>query len=164
MVVVMATAGAQQPAVAKVAKPIATMAWVIGGTWIADASNLGGGMQRIETRYDWSDNGSFIRFNTHFVTDKGTLKNYDGNFFYDPSGKTLSMWYMDASGEITQGPMAIEGDVWQMSFHGPDFEGKMADLQVNVLRKSNDLYHWSVSERVGQEWKKLLELDYARKP
>jgi hypothetical protein len=143
--------------------PVKAMAWVVGGTWIADTSNLGPGMQRIETRYDWSDNGSYIRFTTHFVSDKGTLKNYDGSFFYDPTGKTLSMWYMDAGGSITQGPMTIEGDHWQMAFRGPDFAGKIADLQVDVLRKSNDLYHWSVSEKDGDTWKKLLELDYARK-
>jgi hypothetical protein len=152
---------AQQPTPTKAITPLA---WLVGGTWTADASNLAPGMQRIETRYTWSDNGSYIRFTTHFVSDKGTLKNYDGNFFYDPTGKTLAMWYMDAGGAITQGPMTIQGDLWQMSFHGPDFEGKPADLQVNVLRKSNDLYHWSASEKGGDTWKKLLELDYARKP
>jgi hypothetical protein len=152
---------AQQPAPTK---PITSLAWLVGGTWTADASNLAPGMQRIETRYTWSDNGSYIRFTTHFVATQGTLKNYDGSFFYDPAGKTLSMWYMDAGGAITQGPVTIQGDLWQMSFHGPDFEGKPADLQVNVLRKSNDLYHWSVSEKDGDPWKKLLELDYARKP
>ena len=30
--------------------------------------------------------------------------------------------------------------------HGPDFEGKVADLQVTVTRKTNDEYHWAVSE------------------
>jgi hypothetical protein len=63
-------------------KPIAPLSWLIGGVWTADASKLGPGMQRIETRYTWSDNGSYIRFTTHFVTDKGELKNYDGNFFW----------------------------------------------------------------------------------
>jgi hypothetical protein len=155
---------AQQPTPTTPTKPITPLAWLVGGTWTADASNLAPGMQRIETRYTWSDNGSYIRFTTHFVSDKGTLKNYDGSFFFDPAGKTLAMWYMDAGGSITQGPVTIQGDLWQMSFHGPDFEGKPADLQVNVLRKSNDLYHWSVSEKDGDTWKKLLELDYARKP
>src|SRR5947208_3243796 len=98
MAAVIPVSSAQQPPSAKAPKPISVMAWLIGGTWTADASNLGPGMQRIETRYAWSDNGSFIRFTTHFVSTQGTLNNYDGNFFYDPAGKTLSMWYTDVGG------------------------------------------------------------------
>src|SRR5277367_1082781 len=49
------------------AKPIDTLSWVIGGVWTADATKLAPGMQRIETRYQWSDNHAYIRFTTHFV-------------------------------------------------------------------------------------------------
>lgn len=28
---------------------------------------------------------------------------------------------------------------------------------------SNDLYHWTLNEKVGDGWKKLMELDYVRK-
>ena len=92
------------------ARPIDALTWLVGGVWIADASKLGSGMQRIETRYSWSDNGSYIRFTTHFVSDKTTLNNYDGNFFWDPTRHTLAMWYMDASNNITQGPTTFTGD------------------------------------------------------
>jgi hypothetical protein len=51
--------------------PVAQPGWLIGGVWVADASGFGGGMRRIETRYHWSDNDSFVRFTTHFVSDKG---------------------------------------------------------------------------------------------
>jgi hypothetical protein len=144
-------------------KPITALAWLVGGVWTADASKLGPGLQRIETRYSWSDNGSYIRFTTRFVSDKSTLKNYDGNFFWDPTRHTLAMWYMDASNNITQGPTTFTGDHWQMAFRGDDFAGKPSDLQVDVLRRSNDLYHWSLSEKDDDSWKTLLELDYARK-
>ena len=51
-------------------KPISALAWLVGGVWMADASKLGPGMQRIETRYSWSDNKAYVRFTTHFVFDK----------------------------------------------------------------------------------------------
>jgi hypothetical protein len=152
---------AESPVTAE--KPISALAWLVGGVWTADGSKLGPGMQRIETRYRWSDNRSYVRFTTHFVTDKGTLKNYDGNMFWDPSKKTLSMWYMDAGNGVTEGPMSIDADQWQMLFHGEDFEGKQADMRVIVAMKSKDLYRWMLSERDGSGWKKLLELDYVRK-
>ena len=155
-------AGGQEAS--KTAKPVAAMAWVVGGVWVADTSKLGGGMQRIETRYQWSDNGTYIRFNTHFISDKGTMNNYDGNFFWEPTEKTLRVWYTDAGSAITQGPVIVDASQWRISFRGEDFEGKQAEMRVDVDVRSKDLYHWTLNEKSGDSWKKLLELDYVRKP
>jgi hypothetical protein len=146
------------------AKPIEALSWVIGGVWTADATKLGPGMQRIETRYQWSDNNAYIRFTTHFVFDKGTAKTHDGNFFWNPAQKNLAMWYMDARNGITEGPVQVDGNQWTIQIHGPDFEGKMADLRVLVMRKTNDQYHWSVEEKQGDIWKELAALEYLRLP
>jgi len=153
-----------QEKVAKAAsdKPIQALSWLVGGVWTADATKLGPGMQRIETRYSWSDNDAYVRFTTHFVFDKGTAKNYDGNLYWDPEHKTLSMWYMDRTNTVYQGPMEVDGSTWRIHFRGEDFDGKMADLQVVVTRKTNDLYHWSLQEKDGEKWKELGALDYAR--
>jgi len=143
-------------------KPIQSLAWLVGGVWTADATKLGPGMQRIETRYSWSDNDAYLRFNTHFIFDKGTAKNYDGSLFWDPERKTLAMWYMDRANTVYEGPMEVTGDIWRIHFKGQDFEGKMAELQVQVTRKSNDLYHWSLQEKDGEKWKELGSLNYSR--
>src|SRR5580704_6133167 len=119
------------------AKPISNLAWLVGGVWTADASKMGDGMKRIETRYVWSDNSAFIRFTTHFVSDKGTAKTYDGNFFWEPAKS-------------------------QLAFHATDFEGKPADMQVDLLKKSNDKYQWTLEEKVGDAWKQLATLEYVR--
>jgi len=159
-------AAAPAPAASKPAapaRPIADLAWLVDGVWGADATKLGPGLERIETRYRWSDNGGFIRFTTHFVTDQATLKRYDGNFWWDPDKKGLAMWYMNAENGVTQGPLTHDGDDFVMSFHGPDMAGQPADMQVHLTRKSPDLYHWALTEKVGDAWKPLLALDYARK-
>ncbi len=145
-------------------KPIAPLAWLVGGVWTADASRLGGGMQRIETRYRWSDNNAYIRFNTHFVTDKEALHNYDGSFFWDPERTTLAMWYMDAKNEITQAPVKINGDVMTMEFRAEGLDGKDAEFRVSVTRKTNDHYAWLLEEKQAEEWKGVLALEYLRTP
>ncbi len=121
-------------------------------------------MQRIETRYQWSDNNAYIRFNTHFVFAKGTSKAYDGNFFWNPTQKSLAMWYTDAQSGITEGHVEVDGNVTKINFHGPDFEGKVADLQVIVAKKTNDDYRWSVLEKQGDKWTELAALEYIRVP
>jgi hypothetical protein len=144
------------------AKPIASLSWLVGGVWTADATKLGPGMLRIETRYQWADNQAYIRFNTHFVFDKGAQHNYDGNFFWNPSDKTLAVWYMDAQNSITQGPVKLNDNDIIISFRGEDFEGKTADLRVIVTRKNNDNYHWALQEMKGGAWKDLAGLEYLR--
>src|SRR5277367_5989024 len=150
----------QAPVANSATKPIDALSWVIGGVWTADASKMAPGMQRIETRYQWSDNHAYIRFNTHFVFEKGIAKTYDGNFFWNPAQKSLAMWYMDARNSITESPVLVDGDQWTMQFRGPDFDGKMADLRVVVARKTNDQYRWSVSEKQSDAWKELAALEY----
>ena len=151
--------GAPKP---QAAKPIAVLTWLVGGVWTADASKMGPGMQRIETRYQWSDNSAYIRFTTHFVTDKGTLRNYEGHFFWNPDASSLAMWYMDARNTITQGPVRVDGDLMQISFRATDYEGKPADLRVEVARKTNDHYTWTLEEKVAADWKQLASLEYLR--
>ena len=143
-------------------KAISELSWLVGGVWTADASKMGDGMKRIETRYVWSDNDAFIRFTTHFVSDKGTAKTYDGNFFWEPEKSQLAMWYMDYANEIIQGPIAIAGETTKFSFHATDFEGRPADMQVELLKKSNEKYQWTLNERVGDAWKQLATLEYVR--
>lgn len=158
------TARSQSPAKTESSKPIATMAWLVGGVWTADASSMAPGLT-IETRYSWSDNSAYIRFTTHFLTDKGTHKGYDGNFFWDAAQSTLGMWYMDGGSAITQSPVVVNGPAMVMRWRGPDFEGKPADLRVTVTRRSDDAYSWVAEEAApGDQWKHLAALEYRRVP
>ena len=153
----------QEPHPAQPPQPMAPLAWLVGGVWTADASKMGGGMQRIETRYEWSDNHAFLRFNTHFVSDKGTLHNYDGQFFWDPQQQALKMWYMNARNGITEGSIAINDDEFNFLFQGTDFEEKPADLRVQLTRKNNDRYIWQLAEKTPDGWKPLASLEYVRR-
>jgi hypothetical protein len=98
------------------------------------------------------------------VVERGAAKTYDGNFFWNPAQKSLAMWYMDAKNAITEGPVEANGDVTRISIHGPDFEGKIADLQALVTCKTNDHYRWSILEKEGDTWKEVVALEYLRMP
>jgi len=143
------------------AKPVAPLEWLVGGVWTADASKMAPGM-RIETRYTWSDNGAYIRFTTHFVSPQGTVKNYDGQFFWNPEQSALAMWYMDARNHITQGGVLVDGDVTTLTFRAEDFEGKMADLRALVSKKTKDQYTWTLEEKQAAGWGQLASLEYLR--
>lgn len=159
-------AATPKPTAAKsdAAKPVSALAWLIGGVWTTDASQLGPGMVRIETRYQWADNHAFLRFNTHFVMKDGVFKNYDGNFFWNPADSALAIWYMDASNHITQGPVKMDGDNFQVLFRGTNFEDKPADLRVSVTRQGTDHYTWLLEEKTPDTWRQMAKLEYVRQP
>jgi hypothetical protein len=146
----------------KADKPISKLAWLVGGVWIADTSKMGPGLQRIETRYQWSDNDAYIRFTSHFVSDKETERRYDGSFYWDPRKSSLEMWYMDASNAIKEGPVTLSGEKMQMTFSGEDSNGKLVDYRVTVTQTSADRYSWLLDEKVTQDWKSLLTLEFIR--
>jgi hypothetical protein len=95
--------------------------------------------------------------------DKETMKTYDGNFFWDPAKSQLAMWYMDDGNEIIQGPITISGETTKFSFRAPtDFEGHLADMQVELLRKSNNKYQWTLEQKSGESWTQAATLEYVR--
>lgn len=157
-VLAFAVAGAQEKPVRDSQSQVRSLGWLVGGTWKAEASKD----LTIKTTYSWSDNEAFLRFKTHFVSPQADAHRYDGQFYWDPEAKRLTMWYMDAENAIYSGPITANGEVTTFAFRGEDFAGKMADLRVNVTRRSNELYHWQLTEKAGDDWKEIAALDFKR--
>jgi hypothetical protein len=162
-----ARAAASPSATMPLPAQLAPFQWLAGGAWRADLSGLPGGMKLIETRYDVAPNG-VIRFTSKFVTpDGGVANGYTGDLYFDAAAKRLTMWYIDARGEVTQGPVTLNGDVWSMTFSG---DGAVigrpgpTSFRVDVARRSSDAYHWSLFADAGGAWKPVFALDYVRAP
>lgn len=147
---------------------LAAFGWLAGGVWVCDGPTLPATLSRIETRYDVAPNARVLRFTTRFVNKDGTAGNgYAGNLYYDAEQRTLRMWYIDSADEITQGPVTLEGDRWSMAFTGDGgFIGRpgAVNFRVDVVRQTNDLYHWSLLAGPAGGWKPVFALDYHRVP
>lgn len=161
-----APARSAPPATMPLAPQLAPFAWLAGGAWRADLSALPGGVKFIETRYDVAPNG-VIRFTTKFVRPDGAIANgYAGNLYYDAAAKHLTMWYTDPRGEVVQGPVTLSGEVWSMTFTSDGaIVGKPgpASFRVDVARRTNDAYTWTLlADAGGGAWKPVFSLDYLR--
>lgn len=157
----MLSAGASAPV-----RPIDSLGWLVGGVWSADASALGGSVTRIDTRYEWTPNRSFIRFTTDFVSGSGVNPHYAGDLFYDPTGQSLMIWYMDETNAITSGHMSVDGKSWTISFQGDGNVVGVAgrvDYTVDILRTSDNSYTWTLIADVDQSKKEVFALTYQRR-
>jgi hypothetical protein len=56
---------------------------------------------------------------------------------------------MDYANAIIQGPIAISGETTEFLFHATDLEGEPADMQVELLKRTDDKYQWTLDEKVG---------------
>jgi hypothetical protein len=149
--------------------PIAPLQWLVGGTWVAQGANMLPDVSRIATQYHMAASGNFIQFTTQFLDKDGKPSgNYAGNFYFDPSAKHLSVWYMDRDNAITEGPVTTSPQGMTMTFtedgasmgaSGP------IDFQVTVEKISANDYRWTLAARKGGStvsYKPLFSLDYTR--
>jgi hypothetical protein len=148
------------------AATLATMRWLVGGTWTCDGKTLPGGLDRIETKYDLSPNGRVIRFTTAFVMPDGSIPNgYAGNFYVDPATNGLRGWYLSSSNEETQGAVSGDEQHWAMSFKSDgSVVGRpgMMDFKADVTRTSQDSYDWKLLAYAGDTWRPVFALTYRR--
>lgn len=149
-------------------QPLKQLDWLVGGVWTADASQLPGGLKRIETRYRYAADKCLIRFTTEFIAASGAAVNrYAGDVYYDAPSNRLEMWYISSENEITQGTIALNGDGWQFAFESPGaIVGKngLVNFHTDVLHPSADAYQWKLSAEDGSAWKPVFALTYVRTP
>jgi len=62
---------------------------------------------------------------------------------------------MASEGLVMQGPMKWERYVLSAKFRAPHFENNMADMKVEVTRKTNDKYICALFEKEGDNWRPL---------
>jgi len=148
---------------AAAAASIHSLDWLVGHTWRADASVLGGPVSHIDVRYEWAETANYVHFSTKFFAkDDSVVRRYSGNFFYDPSDSQIRMWYVDDAGQIVQGPLSIADNAISMSFTEPDDRGKSVDYRVDLTRRGDAEYIWELFAQTSKGWTKQFSLDYKR--
>jgi len=167
-----APASAESPTAAPSASPVQPLdrlQWLVGGVWTADASKLGGGMSRIETRYESVADGNLIRFTTAFIdAHENVVNRYAGNFYVDPATARIKTWYLSSKNEITHGDVAIDpATVTLLITEAPEPDAppqyRVVIAPENGLGSDyHQVYVWKLSARDGDAWKPMFGLTYAR--
>ncbi len=158
----------EQPVAAKpasAANPLEAIAWMKGGTWVAEMKDNDGNVTtRVETRIRGSENAHLIKFTTVFVEHNHPQLQYEGVYLYNPQSKQIEFYYSDSDGDFTRGHAVFSGVTRTLT---QDFDivhanGQAETLRSLVVRDGEDAYNWNVMSNKTGEWKEIFHLRYVR--
>jgi hypothetical protein len=138
--------------------PLASIAWLTGGTWKAEAKAPDGKVTTVASQVRWAENGRAIEFATAF----NGVPHYSGFYCWDPSRQAIAFWYTSSDGEFTQGTAKMDGNVLVQEFDHYTKDGKMQQLRSRIERTGENSYHWNVMANKDGNWTELIALNYAR--
>ncbi len=141
---------------------LAPVAWLVGGTWVADVKDSSdGSATHIENRIRWAPNHQAIEFNADF----NGKPHYNGFYAYNPATKSVNFYYTSSEGELTIGTSTVDPD--GKTIH-QDFDmmhpgGKTSHIRSTLTRDGNDAYWFSVFMQKDVEWEEVFKIRYVRK-
>jgi hypothetical protein len=142
--------------------PLTQIAWLTGGTWVAQVKDEKGVATRIENRMRWSENGQLIKFITTFISHNKPEVHYEGIYAWDPAKKQIGFWYTDKDGNLTQGTAATSGETLTQDFDITNTNGRSDKLRSLIVRDTPDSYNWNVSSPKEGKWAEIFHLRYTR--
>ena len=161
--IVTITIFAQTPPAAPTINPLDDIAWMKGGTWVAEIKDKDGNVTtRIESRVRGSENGHLIKFTTVFVEHNRPHLQYEGVYLYDPASKQIEFYYTDSEGNFTRGHAAFSGVTLTQDFDIVHANGQADTLRSLVVRDGDNAYNWNVMSNKTGDWKEIFHLRYQR--
>lgn len=167
VLLVLAANVSRAPAQAPAVKPpepgaLDQIAWLTGGTWIAEVKDEQGAPMRIENRIRWSEHGQLIKFVTTFISHNKPEVHYEGIYAWNPANKCIAFWYTDQKGNLTEGTAAMSGDTLTQDFEILNTNGRNDKLRSLIVRDTPDSYNWNVSAPKEGKWVEIFHLHYTR--
>src|SRR4051794_36950401 len=88
---------------ADTATPLAPVASLVGGVWIADLPVQDGqAPTQLEARFTWAENKQAVRFNSAFIREGKTTPYTDGFYAWNAVKGKLAIYYTDSKGGLTE--------------------------------------------------------------
>src|SRR5437016_6193858 len=154
---------AQPESKSNAANPLDDIAWMKGGTWVAEVKDKEGNVAtRIETRIRGSENGHLNKFTTTFIERNRPHLQYEGVYLYDPANKWIAFYYTDSEGNFTRGHAAFANGTLTQDFEIVHANGQADTLRSLVVRDGENAYNWNVMSKKSGDWAEIFRLRYVR--
>jgi hypothetical protein len=150
------------PAAKSADGPLAPIAWLTGGTWVADIKNpQDSSVTHVQNHITWAPNHQAIQF----VTEFNGKPHYNGFYAYDVAKAAIRFYYTADNGDLTIGTATpdLDGKTLHQEFDITHPSGKTDPVRSTVVRDGEDAYLFTVFVQQNGEWKQIFEITYKRK-
>lgn len=132
------------------------LAFLVGSCW---RGTFPDGRHVDEHCFDWMYDGKFIR-DRHEVRGGDP---YRGETVYsvDPLSRRVAFWYWSSDGMTMTGQVVPRGDTLVFPVRYTTAHGE-AELKAVWTRRGPDAYHVVQSQRAGDGWTTMWEMDFRR--
>jgi hypothetical protein len=149
---------------APAASPYAVLESFVGGVWIAtlppqkDQPPL-----RIELRFAWNENKQGVHFDSAWLAGDKRASYTSGMYAWNAAKKVLVMFYTDSSGALTEGTVAVEGNVLAHELTLTNKTGAVDNIRVRLTKLGSDAFTNEIFSQKDGAWTKFVEVRYERR-
>ncbi|HUI84272.1 MAG TPA: hypothetical protein VL240_08615 [Candidatus Binatia bacterium] len=152
-----------RPAAAPVpGESLASLAWLLGGTWVSDVKDPSdGSVTHVENRIRWAPNRHAIEFDTNF----NGKPHYNGFYAWNPASRNISFFYTSSEGDLATGTAASDADgrILRQEFDIVHADGRTGHLRSTTERDGSDAYWFTAFMQKDGEWLQVFRIRYERK-
>ena len=144
--------------------PYAMLDSFVGGTWVGNfPPQKDQPTMRLELRFAWNENKQGLHFDsTWFFNDKPAPYT-SGMYAWNAAKKSLVMFYTDSSGALTEGTVAVEGNVLSHELKLTNKTGTVENIRVRLTKISGDAFTNEIFTQKDGAWAKFVEVKYERR-
>ena len=121
------------------ASPLAPVASLVGGLWVAELPPQGNNApMKLEARFEWTENHQAVRFESAFVQAGKRSPYTSGIYVWNPAKQKIAIVYTDFSGSLTEGLITLEGQVLENELTLTHADGKAEPVRVRLTKSGAD--------------------------
>ena len=146
------------------APPYAMLESFVVGTWVAKfPPQKDQPTMRLELRFAWNENKQGLHFDsTWFFNDKPAPYT-SGMYAWNAAKRSLVMFYTDSSGALTEGAVAVEGNVLAHDLTLTNKNGTVENIRVRLTKLGSDAFTNEIFTHKDGAWTKFVDVKYERR-
>lgn len=138
------------------------LAWLVGGTWVAETKTAAGAPATTEVVYRWASGRKAIAYSL-VRRDRVTGAidtSLEGLCAWHPEQRRVVLWEIDSQGSVTEGVFGEGGHLNEI-IHAAG--GTSLPVRSVIARRGDHRFLFTASVERGGAWVTVFEADYSRK-
>jgi hypothetical protein len=142
--------------------PLNPLAWLAGGTWVAEIQPPKAEPLSVHMTVQWAAHRQAIQYTITFKTRDASFVQYEGTYYWHPGSKEIRLLQVDRGGQVTEGVTTVGEGKWTQKNTLTRKDGTKQEQRTELTRDGDDAFHFRALVPKGEEWVEGLKITYKR--